>query len=265
MQTQALQRIDLVNSLRQAEIEKQFEMYYQPIVDMENGRTAKAEALVRWNHPERGLVTPAEFLPIAEEIGIIANIGNWAFHQAMNVARQWQLRQTEKGNAQEPIQIGVNLWPHQFVDGTCGDWVDCLRQLGLPPHTLVVVISEGILLGVQPAVIDALLSLHAAGVQISLHNFGAGNSAISYLRKSDIDYLKIDRTYVCDLATNQKNRVIACLLITMAHKLGVKAIAEGIETEEQRNILCQAECDYGQGDLFAKPMTLADFQCYAGF
>jgi diguanylate cyclase (GGDEF)-like protein/PAS domain S-box-containing protein len=265
MQAQALHRIDFVNNLRQAVIEKQFEVYYQPIVDMTNGRTVKAEALVRWNHPEHGLVSPTEFLPIAEEIGIVANIGNWAFHQAMDVAHQWQLRRAAEGEAKEPIQIGVNLWPHQFVDGTCDNWIDCLRQLNLPAHTLVVGITEGLLLDVQPAVIDALLSFHAAGVQISLHNFGAGNSAISYLRKSNIDYLKIDRTYVCDLATNQKNCVIAGLLITMAHKLGVKAIAEGVETEEQRKILSQARCDYMQGDLFAKPMTLADFQCYAGF
>jgi len=121
------------------------------------------------------------------------------------------------------------------------------------------------LLGVQPAVIDALQSLHAAGVQISLHNFGAGNSAISYLREYDIDYLKIDRTYMCDLAAKPKNRVIVDLMITMAHKLGMKAIAEGVETEEQRNLLCQAGCDYAQGDLFAKPMPLADFRCYVGF
>jgi len=265
MQTQALHRIDLVNNLRQTVIEKQFEVYYQPIVDMANGSTVKAEALVRWNHPEHGMVSSTEFLPIAEEIGIVGNIGNWAFHQAMNVARQWQLRQATEGETQEPIQIGVNLWPRQFVDGTCGDWVDCLRQLGLPPHTLVVGITEGLLLDVRPAVIDALLSLHAAGVQISLHNFGAGNSALSYLRKFDIDYLKIDRTYVRDLAANPKNRVIVELMITMAHKLGMKIIAEGVETEEQRNILCQAKCDYAQGDLFAKPMTMADFQCYIGF
>jgi diguanylate cyclase (GGDEF)-like protein/PAS domain S-box-containing protein len=265
MQTHVLHRLDLVNSLRQAVIEKQFEMYYQPIVDMTNGHTVKAEALVRWNHPEHGMMSPSEFLPIAEEIGIVGNIGNWAFHQAMNAARQWQLRQAAEGEAQKPIQIGVNLWPHQFVDGTCGDWVEGLRQLDLPPHTLVVVISEGLLLGVQPAVIDALQSLHAAGVQISLHNFGAGNSAISYLREYDIDYLKIDRTYMCDLAAKPKNRVIVDLMITMAHKLGMKAIAEGVETEEQRNLLCQAGCDYAQGDLFAKPMPLADFRCYVGF
>ena len=265
MNTQALHHIDLVNDLRQAVIEEQFEVYYQPIVDMANGRTVKAEALVRWNHPECGLVSPTEFLPIAEEIGITGKIGNWAFHQAMDVACQWRLRQAADGEAQEPIQIGVNLWPHQFVDGTCGDWIDCLRQLGLPPHTLVVGITEGLLLGVQPAVIDALQSFHAAGVQISLHNFGAGNSAISYLRKSDIDYLKIDRTYVCDLAANPKNRIITDLMIIMAHKLGVKTIAEGVENEEQRNILCQAGCDYMQGDLFAKPMTLANFQRYVGF
>ncbi|HEX8978201.1 MAG TPA: EAL domain-containing protein [Parasulfuritortus sp.] len=263
MQDHAMHHLETGNDLRRAVAEGQFEVHYQPIVDLTDGRTVKAEALLRWNHPRRGMVSPAEFIPIAEEIGIIGEIGNWVFRQAMAAAGQWQSnRLTAPAGAQppEPIQISINMSPRQFTAGISGDWIDYLKRHGLPPEVLAVEITEGLLLDDSPNVVGTLLAFRDAGIQVSIDDFGTGYSAMSYLKKFDIDYLKIDRSFVRDLATDPGDLAIAEAVIVMAHKLGLKVIAEGVETEVQRDLLRQAGCDYAQGFLYAKPMPLTDFQ-----
>ena len=259
MQVAARQRHELSNDLRRALGNGEFAVHYQPIVDLRDGRTVKAEALLRWHHPQRGPVSPAEFIPLAEEIGIIGEIGNWVFAQATAAASRWRSLPTSAGTRQSPIQISVNISPRQFIAGTCAGWIEHLQQLGLPSPLLSLEITEGLLLDDRPAVVDSLLAFREAGVEISIDDFGTGYSAMSYLKKFAIDYLKIDRSFVRDLTTDPSDLAIAEAVIVMAHKLGLKVIAEGVETETQRDLLRQAGCDYAQGFLYSQAVPEADF------
>ncbi|MFZ2266712.1 MAG: EAL domain-containing protein [Azonexus sp.] len=260
MQIHALQHLELSNDLRRAVHEAQFEVYYQPIVELGSQRTVKAEALVRWVHPKRGMVSPAEFIPVAEEIGLISEIGNWVFEQAVSAAQRWQSLRP----AAAAIQVSVNISPRQFIASSCRDWITHLQEQGLPTHLLAAEITEGLLLDQRPAVVEQLLAFRDAGVQVSIDDFGTGYSAMSYLKKFAIDYLKIDRSFVRDLTTDPSDLAIAEAVIVMAHKLGLKVIAEGVETGEQCELLRLAGCDYAQGFLFARPMPAADFERFLG-
>jgi EAL domain-containing protein (putative c-di-GMP-specific phosphodiesterase class I) len=259
MQVAARQRHELSNDLRRALDNGEFAVHYQPIVDLEHGHTVKAEALLRWHHPLRGMVSPGEFIPLAEEIGIIGEIGNWVFEQATAAASRWRSLPTSAGPGRSPIQISVNISPRQFIAGTCAGWIEHLHQLGLPSQVLSLEITEGLLLDDRPAVVDSLLAFREAGVEISIDDFGTGYSAMSYLKKFAVDYLKIDRSFVRDLTTDPSDLAIAEAVIVMAHKLGLKVIAEGVETKAQRDLLRQAGCDYGQGFLYSPAVSEADF------
>jgi len=265
MQRAALQRLEIGNDLRQAIDAGQFEVYFQPIVDLTGERCTKAEALVRWQHPTRGLVGPDEFIAIAEEIGLIGALGDWVFHQAVAMAGEWREGRRAAGIGDDaPIQVSVNISPRQFIAGTCADWVGHLRRRGLPPWMLAVEITEGLLLDERPAVTDTLLAFRDAGIQVSIDDFGTGYSAMSYLKKFAVDTLKIDRSFVRDLTTDPSDLAIAEAVIVMAHKLGLKVVAEGVETAAQRDLLRQAGCDYAQGYLFARPLAAADFRRFIG-
>ena len=267
MQAHALLRLEIENDLRHAMFNNQFDVYYQPIIDLTNGRTVKAEALIRWNHSQRGMLNAVEFIPVAEEIGLICEIGDWVFKQAMVAAHRWQSQRLETVSedawAQVPIQISVNMSPKQLIAGTRDHWLNHLHQMGMSTQALVVEITEGLLLDERSVVIDTLRSFRDAGVGISIDDFGTGYSAMSYLKKFDIDYLKIDRSFVRDLVAGSRDLAIAETMISMAHKLGIKVIAEGVETVIQYDLLRQAGCDYVQGFLLAKPMPLTDFLHFA--
>jgi diguanylate cyclase (GGDEF)-like protein/PAS domain S-box-containing protein len=255
MQAAAMGRVHLINDLRAALAENQFRVYYQPIVDLRTGEIRKAEALIRWQHPTRGLISPAEFIPIAEETGLIVEIGEWVFRQAASQAASWQSSQAG------PIQISVNKSPVQFREGgSCKtDWGEHLLSLGLKGDSIAVEITEGLLLDASDAVNEALLRFRDSGVQVSLDDFGTGYSSLSYLKKFDIDYLKIDQSFVRGLSNDSSDRALCEAIIVMAHKLGMKVIAEGIETAEQRDLLKAAHCDYGQGYLFSRPVPAEQF------
>lgn len=254
MQNHAQHRVELGNDLRCALAARQFEVHYQPIVDLANGHIVKAEALLRWNHPRLGMVSPVEFIPLAEDLGIIGEIGQWVFEQAMDTALQW------RAHCQDTrVQISVNVSPQQFMTGDSNHWIKCPDRYGLPAELLALEITEGMLLDDRPTVVSALLALRDAGIQVSIDDFGTGYSAMAYLKKFDIDYLKIDRSLVSDIAINEADLAIAEAIIAMAHKLGIKVVAEGIETEEQCQLLSHAGCDYAQGYLFARPMPQTDF------
>ncbi len=254
MQALARERLDLRNDLRLALAGGQFEVHYQPIVALGDGRIVKAEALLRWRHPKRGMVGPSQFIPIAEEAGLINDIGDWIFKEAARMAKHWQ------AVGPNPIQISINKSPRQFLTGNTHEtWVDFLREIDLPGQCLSVEITEGLLLDDRPDLTNKLNQIRAAGMEISLDDFGTGYSALSYLKKFTIDYLKIDRSFVHGIATDVHDKTIAEAIIVMAHKLGIKVVAEGIETTAQRDLLVAAGCDYGQGYLFARPLAAADF------
>ena len=259
LQEAAQTRVRLTNDLRVGLAQDQFLMLYQPIVDLATGAIYKAEALIRWQHPARGLISPAAFIPIAEASGLIIDIGNWVFMQAASQAKSWRA-------ALHPnFQISINKSPVQFhhVSAGHGAWLDHLQALELPGAALAVEITEGLLLDANSAVTQKLLELRDAGIQVSLDDFGTGYSSLSYLQRFEIDYIKIDQSFVRHLVAGSTDMALCKAIIVMAHELGMKVIAEGIETTGQRDLLVAAGCDYGQGYLFARPMPAKDFEAFA--
>ena len=258
LQVAALSRMRLTNDLRAALKGRQFELYFQPIVHLESGAIHKAEALIRWNHPQRGVVSPLEFIPLAESSGLIVEIGEWVFRESARWVQQW--RQT----CRPDFQVSLNQSPLEFQrEGSSYEgWLQHLQALALPGQSLVVEITEGLLLDASSVVSNRLLQLRDAGIQVALDDFGTGYSSLSYLKKFDIDYLKIDRSFTRNLAPDSSDMALSEAIIVMAHKLDLKVIAEGVETPEQRDLLAAAGCDYGQGYLFAKPMPAAQFDAF---
>ncbi|HEY3325725.1 MAG TPA: EAL domain-containing protein [Novimethylophilus sp.] len=256
MQEAAQARMRLATDLRSALAESQFRIYYQPIVELATGVIHKAEALIRWQHPKLGLIGPAEFITIAEETGMILDIGDWVFHEAVDQVERW------RASHHVGFQISVNKSPVQFHDEnkSHADWFDHLQKLGLPGQSIVVEITEGLLLDASSVVTDKLLAFRDAGIQVSLDDFGTGYSSLSYLKKFDIDYLKIDQSFVRNLEPHSDDMALCEAIIVMAHKLGIQVIAEGIETVKQRALLTAAKCDYGQGYLFSRPLPADEFE-----
>ena len=256
LQEKAQSRLRLLNDLRGALAGEQFMLYFQPIVELSSGSIVKAEALLRWNHPERGMVSPMEFIPLAEETGLIVDIGDWVFREAARWASRWN--ELRPGN----FQVSVNESPVQFQSETrdIDAWLDYLNELDLSGQNVVIEITEGLLLNADSHVTDKLIQFRDAGIQVAIDDFGTGYSALSYLKKFDIDYLKIDQTFVRDLATDPSDMALSEAIIMMAHKLGLKVIAEGVETVEQKALLVEAGCDYAQGYLFSKPVPPDEFE-----
>jgi len=253
---EAQKRLKLLNDLRKAVENRQFELYFQPIIDLATSHIRKAEALIRWNHPERGMISPAEFIPLAEESGLIVSIGDWVFREAAAQAKRWcDIFNTG-------LQISVNMSPMQFQSDALNisDWLAYLRALGLEEKHLSVEITEGLLLNASNDVKDKLLQFRDAGIQVAIDDFGVGYSALSYLKRFDIDYLKIDQSFIRNLETDPNDLVLSEAIVIMAHKLGLKVIAEGVETEAQRRLLVEIGCDHGQGFLFSRPLPAKEFE-----
>ena len=255
LQVEALNRMRLTNDLRSALKGDQFVLYFQPIVHLKSGKIHKAEALIRWQHPQRGLVSPLEFIPLAEASGLIIDIGEWVFKESARWARQW------RADHHPHFQVSVNQSPIEFQREGKGyeGWFRHLAEIGLEGQAVVVEITEGLLLDASSGVTDKLLALRDGGIQVALDDFGTGYSSLSYLKKFDIDYLKIDRSFTRNLATDASDMALSEAIIVMAHKLDLRVIAEGVETREQRDLLLEAGCDYGQGYLFARPMPGHEF------
>ena len=257
MQDAAQNRMTLSNELRLALEQGQLEVYYQPIVDMANGRIRKAEAMLRWHHPKRGDISPDEFIPIAEHTGLISIIGNWVYQQALDKARHWRV-------CEPHLTINVNVSPVQFyeVNGEhCRKWLShgapgvapAVPEIGLE-------ITENLLLASDGDVLDQLLAFQKAGIQIALDDFGTGYSSLSYLRRFALDFLKIDKSFVYNLEVDAANVALCEAIIAMAHKLGLRVIAEGVETRQQAEVLRQAGCDLGQGFLFGPAVPAVAFE-----
>ncbi len=255
MQEVANTRMSIINDLHVALQEGQFRVVYQPIVELETGAIHKAEALVRWEHPALGLVSPADFIPIAEETGFIADIGTWVFHQAATQAVRWRTLQPD-------FQISVNKSPVQFMNHAekHDSWFDFLEELGLPGQSIAIEVTEGLLMETKDRITAQLSAFRKKGMQIALDDFGTGYSSLAYLKKLEIDYLKIDQSFTHNLSANSDEMVLCEAIIVMAHKLGIKVIAEGIETHGQHDLLKAMGCDYGQGYHFSNPLPAREFE-----
>ena len=255
MQIHALEHLQLGKDLRLALAAGQLSLHYQPILNLATGRPEKAEALLRWTHPKRGAIPPSVFIPVAEELGLIDAIGAWVFQQAAAVAQRWQHSLPPECQTTHPIQITVNTSPRQFAKGhSLQALLDSLEALDLPGACMAIEITESLLLDEHPTFTAQLARLSAVGIRLSIDDFGTGYSAMAYLKRMDIDALKIDRSFIRDLTTDPSDLAITEAIIAMAHKLGLTVVAEGIETEAQRDRLTLAGCDYGQGFLFATPL-----------
>ncbi len=250
----------LIRDLRGALAGNQLKVYFQPIVELSSGQAHKAEALLRWIHPVRGMVSPVEFIPLAEETKLIVEIGAWVRMESAAWCKRWNEISPNK------FQISINRSPVEFMDGSkvasVATFVAQLREHGLTGENFVFEITEGMLLDLSPSVSKELIVLRDEGIQVSLDDFGTGYSSLSYLNKLDIDYLKIDRSFVCNLKPDSDDLILCEAIITMAHKLGLKVIAEGVETEHQRDLLVNAHCDYAQGYLYSRPVPPEEFEAW---
>jgi len=254
IQQEAQEKQSLGNDLRLALAHNELQVYYQPIVELASGRITKAEALLRWKHPKLGMVSPVTFIPLAEESGEILEIGRWVFQEAIASIERWQ---RQFGLI---VQISVNVSPVQFNDeSTHREWLDKLAELGLPKKSLTMEITEGLLIKNSPKVRERLLEFRNKGIEVSIDDFGTGFSSLSYLKQFDIDYLKIDISFIRNLMEDENDRALTEAIIVMAHKLGLKTIAEGVETEGQRDMLLKFGCDYAQGYLYSRPVPANEF------
>jgi predicted signal transduction protein with EAL and GGDEF domain len=259
LQEAAQARQTIAADLRAAITAQQFEILYQPIVSLQTGAVHKAEALLRWRHPTRGLLGPAEFIPFAESNGLIVEIGDWVFREAARQAQHWQ-------KVIDPaFQVSVNKSPLQFRRDAeqYETWLAYLSEMGLGAQSIVIEITESVLMDGVEQVIERLRQYRAMGLQVALDDFGTGYSSLSHLKRFDIDFVKIDQSFIATLEDDAGDLALCEAIIVMAHKLGLKVVAEGVETKVQRALLVDAGCDYAQGYIFARPMPAAEFEAMA--
>lgn len=255
MNQQALARLQLLNDLRQAIAQHQLQLYYQPQIDLASGRLSGVEALVRWQHPVRGMISPAEFIPAAEESRLIIPLGEWVLRQACAQAASWQ-----RQGLVLP-QVAVNISAIQLQHGHLEESVlQALADSHLPASLLELEITESSLVDKTEQVIDSLKRLKAMGVNLSIDDFGTGYSSLAYLQTLAVDKLKIDQSFVRDLTLNQDNRAIVSAIVQMAHTLGLACIAEGVESQDIAAALHRLDCQQAQGYLYARPLPADELQ-----
>ena len=258
LQQRALRKRKMIGDLRNAIKNQQLEVYYQPIVDIHSGLLNKAEALLRWRHPVSGMVRPAVFIPIAEETGMISEIGSWVFYTVSEQANRWR-EQFDRN-----FQVSINTSPLQWIDDAAAmsNWFTHLREAGISGQAISVEITEGLLMDARDRVTNRLLDFRDAEIQVSIDDFGTGYSSLSNLNQFDIDYLKIDQSFVRNLDHDPDDLALCEATIVMAQKLGIKVIAEGVETENQERLLRDFGCDFSQGYLYSRPLPASEFESY---
>lgn len=249
-------RAEVARDLRAGVSEDQFKLCYQAIIDISEKRVTKAEALIRWLHPVKGLMSPEGFIGVAEETGSIVEIGDWVFKSTASQLKKWQ-SEDQKG-----FQISVNVSPKQLMvaEDKFDEWSSQIEEIALNGTDLVIEITEGVLLESNPIVNKRLVKLREKGFQIAIDDFGTGYSSLAYLSHFDIDYLKIDRSFVVNLEHDKSSAALVEAIIVMAHKLEMKVIAEGVETKQQFEIIEELGCDYAQGYYFSKPLPANEFE-----
>ncbi|WP_092021821.1 bifunctional diguanylate cyclase/phosphodiesterase [Marinobacter zhejiangensis] len=249
------ERLQIESRMRRALELNEFELYYQPIVETSSGKICGAEALLRWNNPTMGMVMPDKFIPLAEETGLIIPIGEWVLNQACRSAVRWEQASGLKHG------ISVNVSPRQFRDPGFVDAVmHALQSSGLPAHRLELEITERLILDNSIETSEILSRLDREGVRLSVDDFGTGYSALSYLKSYPFDTLKIDKSFVQDVNAKQEDASLVRAIINMAHSLGLKVIAEGVEDEAQTDFLNEEHCDYSQGYYYSRPMPELDYE-----
>ena len=235
--------------LRKAIVNGEFELYYQPIIDVKTGQITSCEALVRWHHPERGMVQPLEFIPVAEETGLIVSLGEWVLRQACGEAANWP----------EHITVAVNVSPAQFKSrNLVPTVVNALATSGLSPDRLELEITELVLLEENEATTAILRQFHDLGIRVAMDDFGTGYSSLGYLRSFPFDKIKIDQSFIRDLPGKEDSVAIVRAVVGMSSSLGITTTAEGVETKEQLASLTSEGCDEFQGFLFSEPRSAAD-------
>lgn len=248
MKEASRRRIQMEVELRHAILDKQFELHLQPILDLEDRRIIKAEALIRWNHPEHGMISPAEFIPVAEQSELIVALGRWVFEQTCSYSRQLQDNGT-------PLKISFNLSPVQIRDPELFSFIkSTIDKWQVDASLLELEITEGVLVDDYAKVLQLLNDIKALGITISVDDFGTGYSSLAYLKNLPLDHVKIDRSFVQDIVTDDNDKAIVLAVIAMAHNLNLSVIAEGVETNEQRDFLIDSQCNSAQGYLFSRPV-----------
>jgi EAL domain-containing protein (putative c-di-GMP-specific phosphodiesterase class I) len=254
MRTKSLHRLDLENLIREAIEEQQFELYFQPKVNAQTFRLVGAEALLRWHHPERGTIAPDDFIPIAEETGLIVPLGQWVLNEACRQVAVW---------AESPIgrvPVSVNISSHQFRDsGLVSDVLAAIANAGIRTTDIELEITESVLLQDVDRTLVELKALRDAGVSLSIDDFGTGYSSLSYLKRFPIDTIKIDRSFVKDLHEDADDAAICAAILAMSKQLGLNVVAEGVETREQLEFLRRHQCDHIQGYICSKPLPASEF------
>ena len=249
LQASTLERLQLEIQLRRAIEDKQLEVFYQPKLSLATGRLDAAEALVRWRHPERGMVPPGDFISLAEETGLIVSIGEIVLREACRQACEWQ------SQGLEPIRVSVNLSVHQLRQGKLVTLVrHVLEETGLAPHWLELELTESQLLDSVEHIITTFQQLRELGVKLAIDDFGTGYSSLSYLKRFPVDYVKIDQAFIRGLGEGTEDAAITRAIIAMAHSLGLKVVAEGVETQAQLDFLRSNDCDEVQGYLISRPI-----------
>jgi diguanylate cyclase (GGDEF)-like protein len=251
----SLERLTLTHQLRRALEHDELRLYYQPKVCLRTGHIVGAEALVRWQHPEQGLILPGRFITVAEEVGLIGAISEWVTQEACLQAARW------RASGMENLKISINVAKPHFEDGLlCPRLRQLLRDTGLPPQWLMVELTESMLVQDAARALQQMNDLRSLGVGLSIDDFGTGYSSLSYLKHFPANELKIDRSFIIDLPTDNKDRAIVQTVVTLGHSLGMDVVAEGIETIEQHRILQHVGCDVFQGFLFSKAVPAEAFE-----
>lgn len=257
MSKRTAQRFTIESGLRHAIENGELEVYYQPIMHLASNRIAGMEALLRWKHPILGFVSPVEFIPIAEESKLIVSIGDWVLRQACSQAKLWQSRFGQ-------LFIAVNVSARQFRDPGFADNVErIVSETGCPPDVLELEVTETMLMSQTTETMAILNDLSGRGFQLSLDDFGTGYSSLAYLKRFPINKLKIDRSFVSDLPHDKDDAAIAQVIVSLSNHMGMRVVAEGIETQEQAEFLRELGCTYGQGFLFSQPLPVARFEIFA--
>lgn len=252
---QSLRRLDLELDLRRALDKGQFEAYYQPIVRLSDRRLTGFEALVRWNHPERGLIPPADFIPLAEESGLIVHIGRWMLREACAQMRRWQLAFPRR----PALTVSVNLSARQLLHADLLPEIRrALRETGLSPRHLKLEITESAMMEDATRAIELLEAIKRTRLQLMLDDFGTGYSSLSHLHRLPIDALKVDRSFVMHMHEREDDRSFVETIVNLAHKLGRKVVCEGVELPEQEALLRQLGVEFAQGYLYSRPVNAAE-------
>lgn len=256
MNERLVERLRIVDALRDALERREFVLHFQPQVDLRSGRIVGAEALIRWQHPELGMISPARFIPLAEETGLIVPIGEWVVRTACEQNMAWQ--RAGYGN----LRMAVNLSMRQFAQPDLVQSIaTVLTETGLEPHRLEIELTEGLVMTDVENAVGILRDLKALGVQLAIDDFGTGYSSLSYLKRFPIDVLKIDQSFVHDIADSPEHATIVLSIISLAHNLRLRVIAEGVETDAQLAYLKKHDCDEMQGFYFSRPLPPGEFAC----